>query len=137
MTMFPNDDKDLVDFLHQYRPEVPSASPELEERILQQLEINSVVTSKVETSKRKTSLSQRLHIFFGHTSFWLIPSVMATGLLAAVISYRVLTPTEPSAAQIADLQSIMESDWYYKFNQNPRGELLHLTDTDADNNQTF
>ncbi len=142
MTMLPNpnEDKDLVDFLRQYRPEVPSPLPDLEERLLQQLqvlpseiEINSVVKTNRKTQKINSPY-HRLAAFLS-PSFWFIPSVLATGLVASLVSYRVLTPRQPSAAELADLQSIMESDWYYKLNTNPRGELLH-SDTQVDINQS-
>lgn len=85
-----NDDERLVEFLHQYRPDVPPASPDLEQKI-----ICAVTTSPQKSHKQRS---------------WLVPSAVAAGLLIAWTGYRSLMPANFSTAQ-ASLDAFLESNW--------------------------
>jgi len=92
MNKFPNDDERLVEFLRQHASDVPPASPNLEQLIMQ-----AVASSSPEAAKR-----QRL---------WILPPVIAAGLLLVWTGYRILMPANLSPAQLATLNAFLESNW--------------------------
>ncbi|WP_392534250.1 hypothetical protein [Nostoc sp. C117] len=114
MSQFPNDDKNLVNFLCKHRPPVPPASPDLEQQILQQVQ-----TSIVKPQRRLARL-------------WLVPPVMAASLLASVFSYRVLVPAKPSAAELANLEAFIDSNWQGTVSEHTESYVWHFTDDSAD-----
>ncbi|MBV9387089.1 MAG: hypothetical protein JOZ78_11745 [Chroococcidiopsidaceae cyanobacterium CP_BM_ER_R8_30] len=96
MTQFSNnkDDERLVEFLHQHRPEVPPATPDLEQLIIQ----------KVAASPPLNAVR--------HRRMWLIPPAIAAGLVIIWIGYRILTPASSfSTAQLANLNAFLENNW--------------------------
>ncbi|NMG09130.1 hypothetical protein [Brasilonema sp. UFV-L1] len=101
MSEFPNDDKDLIHFLRQHRTQIPPASPDLEKRILQDVQASPMQVLRP---------SSRL---------WLVPGVIAASLVAAVVGYRALAPTQPSAAEVASLETFIESNWQCIINVSP------------------
>ncbi|MEH2070821.1 MAG: hypothetical protein V7K47_22110 [Nostoc sp.] len=109
----PDDDRDLVNFVRQHRPEVPPASPDLSQKILQQVE---------------TSIQPLPH----HSRLWLVPPVIAAGLVAAFVSYRALVPAKPSEAELATLQTFIESNWQGTVNEYPESDLWHFTNLNSD-----
>ncbi|BAY22980.1 hypothetical protein NIES2100_27440 [Calothrix sp. NIES-2100] len=114
MTQFPHDDQDLVNFLREHRPPVPPASPDLEQQILQQIPASVV--------KPQRHLGR----------LWLVSPVVAASLVAAVVSYRVLVPPKPSAAELATLESFMESNWQSTKSDRADSYILHFTEVDTD-----
>jgi hypothetical protein len=116
MTRFPNDDKDLVNFLRQHRPEVPPASADLEQQILRHVETLHA------TSLRTPNLRHR-------SPLWLVPSTIAAGLVAAVISYDAFIPAQPSPAELAKLERFMESNWQGVVSDNPDSDVFSMTDS--------
>ena len=111
MTKLPTDDDDsLVNFLKANRPEVPPATPDLEERIVQ------VVESKT------TSPVNR---FFQHDPakcrrLWLVPPAIAVGVLFAIGSDSLRSSTlfrsswattTPSEAEMVSLEAFLEHNW--------------------------
>ncbi len=116
MTQFLNDDKDLVNFLRQHRPEVPPASADLEQQILQNVETLHPISLPAPKVRRRSP-------------FWLVPSVMAASLVAAVVSYRTLIPAQPSAAELVKLEKFMESNWQGTVSEYPEGDIFSMTDS--------
>ena len=114
MTQFPHDDQNLVDFLRQNCPEVPPSSPDLEWRICQQVKASPI----------------QAH---GHFSrLWLVPPVIAAGLLAFIVGYPTFAPNKPSPAEIAKLEAFMESNWQGTVNDSLENDVWHLTELNSD-----
>ena len=110
MTQFSDDDKDLVNFLRQHRPEVPPASPILEEQILRDIQKLHV------SSLTKPPLVR-------HSRLWLVPSIVAAGFLAAVVGYRTLIPSTPSATELASLETFIETNWQGTISETTEGNF--------------
>ncbi|HLO85420.1 MAG TPA: hypothetical protein VK203_10505 [Nostocaceae cyanobacterium] len=100
MTKFPKEDQDIVNFLQQHRPQVPAASPNLEQQILQQVQ-----ALPIHTLRRLTHL-------------WLVPSVIASGFLAVIFGYPALIPSESRVAETSKLETFMESNWQNVVSEN-------------------
>ncbi|AFY31199.1 hypothetical protein [Calothrix sp. PCC 7507] len=114
MNQFPNDDKDLVNFLRQHRPQVPPAAANLEQQILQQVQASSV------QSRRQRS------------PFWLVPPMIAAGLLATVVIHRSLVPAQPSAAELASLETFIENNWQGTLSEHTESYVWHFTNFSND-----
>ncbi|MBW4595251.1 MAG: hypothetical protein KME46_20685 [Brasilonema angustatum HA4187-MV1] len=112
MSEFPNDDKDLIHFLRQHRSKVPPASLDLEKRILQQVQASPI---------------QLVRHF---SQLWLVPPVIAAGLVAAVVSYRALIPIQPSAAEVATLETFIENNWHCILS--PEGDVFYQNERATD-----
>jgi len=117
MTQFPNDDHDLVSFLCQHRSPVPPPAPDLEQQMLQQVQALAVKPQ-----------SHRLQM-------WLVPPVMAASLIAAVVSYRALVPPKPSAAELAALETFIESNWQSTNSDHTRSYVFHFTEFERGNEE--
>lgn len=103
MSQFPNDDHELVDFLKQHRPPTPPADSALETQLFAAIEALPQ-QDELARFRRSQTRSRR-------SLAWLVPPTLAAGLLASVVGYRTLVPTKPSAAELANLQAFMESNW--------------------------
>jgi hypothetical protein len=114
MNQFPHNDKDLVDFVRQHRTQVPPASLDLEQQILQQVQASSV-----QPRHRRSQV-------------WLVPPMIAAGLIATMISYRAYTPARPSAAELATLEAFIESNWQGTLSEHTGSYVWHFTDYSAD-----
>ncbi|MBW4580081.1 MAG: hypothetical protein KME42_10975 [Tildeniella nuda ZEHNDER 1965/U140] len=103
MSQFPNDDHELVDFLKQHRPQIPPADSALETQLLAAIE---ALPPQDELARFRRS-----HPRTKRSIAWLVPPTLAAGLLASVVGYRSLMPAKPSAAELANLQAFIESNW--------------------------
>lgn len=119
MTPRLDDDPQFVNFLRQHHPLVPPASPNLEDEILA-----AVQTTPLERRVQRRSIQLR------HRA-WLVPSAIAAGLIAGIVSYRALTPAQPNATEVANLESFIESSWYGTVSDNSDGEWYPTADSTA------
>jgi len=99
MSSFPDDPR-LTQFLKQHRPVVPPAAADLEDRIL------TLVHAEANTLPLKPARPRSRHRLL-----WFVPSAIAAGIVATLISHQPLQPTPPSEAETAELQSFIESSW--------------------------
>lgn len=124
MTPFPDDSK-LVNFLRQHRAQAPPAAPELEDQIL----------SAVEATPEHSVVPLRSTRFQQHGfprvryRFWIVSSAVAAGLVAGIVSYRSLMPTQPSAVELANLESFIENSWYGTVTDSPDSDLISANDS--------
>jgi hypothetical protein len=110
-----NEDRDLVDFLRQHSPAVPPASPDLAQQILQQV--------KAVPIKRQHQ----------HFRFWLGPSLVMTGFLAMLATgYIIFVPSQPSPAELANLEDFMKTSWQGAVSENVSDDTWYLLETSAD-----
>ncbi len=115
MTQLPNDDADLINFLCQHCPEVPPGSPDLEQQILQQV---------------KTWPQAPLRHY---SRLRLVLPALAAGLVAAIVGYRALIPAQPSPAELAELETFIESNWQATASSEHLGsDVWHFTDLDTE-----
>ncbi|MEH2111074.1 hypothetical protein [Nostoc sp.] len=115
MTQLPNDDPDLVNFLCQHRPDVPPASPDLEQQILQQ------VKAWPQAPLRHYSRPR------------LVLPALAAGLVAAIVGYRAFIPVQTSPAEFATLEGFIESNWQGTVsNEHLESDVWHFTDLDTE-----
>ncbi|MEH2073995.1 MAG: hypothetical protein V7K57_06320 [Nostoc sp.] len=115
MTQPPDDDSDLINFLCQHRPEVPPASPDLEQQILQQV--------------KACPLPPLRH----YSRLSLVLPALAAGLVAAIVGYRAFIPVQPSPAELATLQNFIESNWQDTVsNEHLESDVWHFTDLDTE-----
>ncbi len=127
MTQFSNDDKDLVNFLRQHRPEVPPAATDLEQQILQNVETLHLRQWRVRARDSRQTLLPT-----PRRPMWLIPSAVAASLVAAVVGYQALLPAPPNAAELAKLERFMESNWQGAISTSPDGDTLAITEPVTD-----
>jgi hypothetical protein len=121
MTPFSSDDQDLnlVNFLRQHRPEAPPAAADLEQRILRDVEMLQPGSTVIQMQRRRSPL-------------WLVPSVIAAGVVAAVVGYRALIPPPTSPAELAKLERFMENNWHGTVGDSPSMDLFSATDSITD-----
>jgi hypothetical protein len=101
MSKLPKDDQKLVDFIHQYRPEVPPGSEDLEARIMAALE-----------AKHPSEAMQKSSVIpLRRRRLWLMPPAIAAGLLISWGTHHWLTPAPPTETEIASLEVFIETTW--------------------------
>ncbi len=91
MSLLPDDDRDLVDFLRQHRSPVPPPAIGLDREIMRQ------ISAPIDRDRWKN---------------WLAAPALAASLVTAVLSYRAWVPPQPSAAETATLEAFIESNWH-------------------------
>lgn len=99
------DDLALIQFLRQHRPPVPTASSDLEDRIVAALDAPLISTplSTPLTSTDRPERSRRLR--------WLLPTTLAASLAAGVCSYQVLRTSPAPDSEVAKLEAFIDSTW--------------------------
>ncbi len=99
------DDLALIQFLRQHRPPVPTAPPDLEDRIVAALDapLISMPLSTPLTSTDRPERSRRLR--------WLLPATLAASLVAGVCSYQVLRTSPEPDPEVAKLEAFIDSTW--------------------------
>lgn len=115
MSPTPEEDPQLTQFLQQHRPITPSAPDNLEERLM------ATVMDTPQVVLPMPSRSQRHY----RRVLWLLPSAIAAGLVATV-AYQRLMPQAPSEAQLAELETFIESTWQGTLAEQP----TTVTDTE-------
>ncbi|RMH73099.1 MAG: hypothetical protein D6680_17545 [Cyanobacteria bacterium J007] len=95
----PNDpDRRLVQFLREYAPDVPPPSPELEDRTIDALDDPHPI------AVNRAKLRQLRPL-------WLVPVGIAAGLVVVWNGTRSPIPPQPSAEELAQLETYMETTW--------------------------
>ena len=107
MSLLPDDDQDLVDFLRQHRSPTPLPAADLDRKIMSQ------IVAPVDRPR---------------WNFWLVAPVLAASLITAVLGYRVWVPLQPSAAEVAMLEAFVESNWHDTIYDNSEIELISTND---------
>lgn len=114
MSSFPDDPR-LTQFLKQHRATVPAPTTDLEYQILTLVARSPHSINSLRTARQR---SQRRVL-------WLVPSAMAAGLVAAIVGQHVLQPTQPSAAEMAELQTFIESTWQGTVADHPPSDAVY------------
>ena len=132
----PSSDQELVNFLKQYRPNIPEAAPDLEQKILAVIDRNEVAARKLNNwGKLQFTGSHKKSGSIGFRK-WVFPSAIAAGLLVFGSGYRVLI-TAQKADEAAHLEAFLVNNWEGVLNDS-RGENLPdfavTTDTEPPTN---
>lgn len=95
MTRFSHDDDDdkLINFLSQYRPVPPPASPQLEEELIKRI-------------KQEPMASK-----YSYHWFWVLPGAMAATLLMIWGGDRWLRPSPQIAGNPEELETFLMDSW--------------------------
>ncbi len=131
-----NSDEKLVSFLKQYRPNLPEAAPDFEQKILAVIDRNEVAARKLNNwGKLQFTGSHKKSGSIGFRK-WVFPSAIAAGLLVFGSGYRVLI-TAQKADEAAHLEAFLVNNWEGVLNDS-RGENLPdfavTTDTEPPTN---
>ena len=105
------EDRALVDFMRENRPEVPVAPEALEARIM--AAIAQEEESPEENRQQENYLSTKKvgKVLPFRRRLWMLPSAVAAGLAIATGADILLAPPEPTPAELARLEAYMESTW--------------------------
>ena len=107
MSLLPDDDQDLVDFLRQHRSPTPPPAANLDRKIMSQ------IVAPVDRPR---------------WNFWLVAPTLAASLITAVLGYRAWVPPQPNAAEVAMLEAFVESNWHDTIYDNSEIELISTND---------
>jgi hypothetical protein len=121
----PEDDHRLVAFMRQHKPPVPSnPSPQLEQQLMA-----AVDAARCSGSTRQTASRLTLNIGFGQRWVWLPIGAIAT--VATVMMAIWANPPawqsvvhSPRDAELAELESFIESSWYDSTSDSPPNSTI-------------
>jgi hypothetical protein len=94
----------LIAFLRQHQPSVPAAPIVLEDQIMQAIALPRQRVAPQQPTRWE-------HLWTQWRRSWAVPSAVAASVLMAWGGYRLTLPAQPSAAELAQLQTFMESSW--------------------------
>ena len=103
-------DQKLVNFLKQYRPNVPEAAPDFEQELLAAIDRNDAAARDLNYLGQPLTRSSKRS---GIVCFpkWAFPSAIAAGLLVFWSGYRVLVPAQFHADEAAHLEAFLVNNW--------------------------
>jgi hypothetical protein len=105
-----NSDKKLVNFLKQYRPKVPDAAPDFEQRVLAAIERNDSARDLNRLGYSRFTESSQSSKFVGFPK-WGFPAAIVAGLLVFGSGYRVLVTAQLHADEAAHLEAFLVNNW--------------------------
>ncbi|NJP09973.1 MAG: hypothetical protein HC866_11225 [Leptolyngbyaceae cyanobacterium RU_5_1] len=119
MSLFP-DDQPLTEFLQQHKPTVPAAAPSLEDQIVAVIE-----ATPQELTNSPRALPPRSQVVWLTRSRLAKVSVgIAAGVVATVVGYRMLLPSQPNEAEVAELEAFIQSTWDGTVADSPTDEQI-------------
>ena len=123
-------DKKLVNFLKQYRPNVPEAAPDFEQELLAAIDRNDAAAREFNYlgQPQFTRSSKRSGIVCFPK--WAFPSAIAAGLLVFWSGYSVLVPAQFHADEAAHLEAFLVNNWEGVLNDSRVENSLDRPQTD-------
>jgi hypothetical protein len=123
-------DKKLVNFLKQYRPNVPEAAPDFEQELLAAIDRKDADPREFNYrgEPRFTRSSKRPGIVCFPK--WAFPSAIAASLLVFWSGYRVLVPAQFHADEAAHVEAFLVNNWEGVLNDYPGENSLDRPQTD-------
>ena len=123
-------DKKLVNFLKQYRPNVPEAAPDFEQELLAAIDRNVAAARELNSrGEPQFTKSSKRSGLLGFPK-WAFPSAIAAGLLVFWSSYPVLVPAQFHADEAAHLEAFLVNNWEGVLNDSPGEISLDRPQTD-------
>lgn len=105
-----NSDEKLVSFLKQYRPNVPEAAPDFEQKVLAAIDRNDKATELNHLGHLRFTDSSKNSKIVGFPK-WAFPAAIAAGLLVFGSGYRVLVTAQLHADEAANLEAFLVNNW--------------------------
>lgn len=105
-----NSNKKLVDFLKQYRPDIPEAAPDLEQKLLAALDRDEVDRPQINhlaSQFNRPEKRSRISLI----PKWAFPPALAAGLLVSWSGYRLLVPAPVHPDDAAHLEAFLINNW--------------------------
>jgi len=122
-----NSDENLVDFLKQYRPNLPEAAPDFEQRVLAAIDRNDAINLNYLENLRSIESSEKSKIV-GFPK-WAFPATIAASLLVFWSGYRVVT-AQLHADEAAHLEAFLVNNWEGVLNDSHGENWLDRPQTD-------
>ena len=123
-------DKKLVNFLKQYRPNVPEAAPDFEQELLAAIDRNDAAATELNSrgEPQVTRSSKRSGIVCFPK--WAFPSAIVAGLLVFWSGYRGFDTAQLPDNETAKLEAFLVSNWEGVLNDSPGENSLDRPQTD-------
>lgn len=125
-------DEKLIDFLKQYRPNVPEAAPDFEQRVLAAIDRNdATVELNHQGDARAIEATKKSKIL--RFPKWAFPTAIAASLLVFGSGYRVLVTAQHQKDEAAHLEAFLVNNWEAVLKEPPAENLLERSPTDLFN----
>ena len=123
-------DKNLVNFLKQYRPNVPEPAPDFEQELLAAIDRNDAAAREFNYLGEPpfTQSSKRSGIVC--FSKWTFPSAIVAGLLVFWSGYRAFDTAQLPENETAKLEVFLVNNWEGVLNDSPGENSLDRPQTD-------
>ncbi|NJK69136.1 MAG: hypothetical protein HC941_23785 [Microcoleus sp. SU_5_3] len=105
-----NSDKKLVNFLKQYRPDIPEAAPDLEQKLLAALEGDEVDRAQISRAESPLNLPEKRSGILSIPK-WAFSPAIAASLLVFWSGYRLLVPAPTHPDELAHLEAFLIDNW--------------------------
>ena len=123
-------DKKLVNFLKQYRPNVPEAAPDFEQELLAAIDRNDAAAREFnylgESPFPRSSKRSKIVCF----PKWAFPSAIVAGLLVFWSGYRAFDTAQLPDNETAKLEAFLVNNWEGVLNDSPGENSLDRPQTD-------
>jgi len=104
-----NSDKKLVDFLKQYRPNIPEGAPDLEQKLLAAIERKEVDRPDINHLEAQLTAFRKKPKICCFPK-WIFPPAIAAGMIFFGAGYRLLV-TAPVHPNEAHLEAFLVNNW--------------------------
>ncbi len=125
-------DEKLIDFLKQYRPNLPEAAPDCEQRVLAAIDRNDTARELSHLGNSRFTDSSKRSKIVGFPK-WAFPSAIAASLLVFWSGYRVLVTAQFHADEAAHLEAFLVNNWEGALNDPHAENLLDRPQTELFN----
>lgn len=98
--------QELQVFLRRHCPPAPPGDSSLEERLML-----AIQTSTQSAALKELASANRAFSLHHRRPLWLAPPAIAASLVLGWFGYQTLFPPQPTAAQIANIESFMTASW--------------------------
>ncbi|MEG4283904.1 hypothetical protein QUB68_12310 [Microcoleus sp. A006_D1] len=126
-----NSDDKLVSFMKQYRPNLPEAAPDFEQKVLAAIDRNDATNlNYLENLRSIASTKKSKTVGFPK---WAVPTAIAASLLVFGSGYRVLVTAQHQKDEAAHLEAFLVNNWEAVLKEPPAENLLERSPTDLFN----
>ncbi|MFS8119373.1 MAG: hypothetical protein ACMG55_12940 [Microcoleus sp.] len=126
-----NSDDKLVGFMKQYRPNLPEAAPDFEQKVLAAIDRNDAINLNYLENLRSIASTKKSKIV-GFPK-WAFPAAIAASLLVFGSGYRVLVTAQHQKDEAAHLEAFLVNNWEAVLKEPPAENLLERSPTDLFN----
>lgn len=125
-------DEKLVNFLKQYRPNVPESAPDFELKLLAAIDRNEA-TVKLNHLGEARSIEATKKSKILRFPKWAFPTAIAASLLVFGSGYRVLVTAQHQKDEAAHLEAFLVNNWEAVLKEPSADNLLERSPTDLFN----